>query len=125
MNRMKRKSIKVGIMSREDFRRHTVAVARGERRPGPNEPKIWFESVRSFCQVLSEDNRELLSAILRNNPQSLNELADLTGRKPSNLSRTLHKMASYGIVELERRDDRTVRPVVKATDFQLEVSLAD
>jgi len=36
-------------------------------------------------------------------PQSLKELEELTGRSPSNLSRTLKTMAHYGIVELEKK----------------------
>ena len=47
------------------------------------------------------------------------ELAEVTGRKRSNLSRTLNTMAKYGIVDLIK-DKRTVKPVVKATDFKVE-----
>ncbi len=36
-----------------------------------------------------------------------------------NLSRTLNTMAKYGIVDLIK-DKRTVKPVVKATDFKVE-----
>lgn len=35
-----------------------------------------------------------------------------------NLSRTLNTMAKYGIVDLIK-DKRTVKPVVKATDFKV------
>jgi predicted transcriptional regulator len=41
----------------------TIAVARGERRIAPNEPKVWFASTESFAQVLSAGNRELLRVI--------------------------------------------------------------
>ena len=47
------------------------------------------------------------------------ELVEVTGRKRSNLSRTLNTMAKYGIVDLIK-DKRTVKPVVKATDFKVE-----
>lgn len=45
-------------------------------------------------------------------------LAELTGRKQSNLSRTLKTMSSYGLVEMHK-DKRQVRPVAKATEFQI------
>jgi predicted transcriptional regulator len=39
-------------MSFEDYKRRTVAIVKGEYKPGKNEPKIWFESVRSMARVL-------------------------------------------------------------------------
>jgi predicted transcriptional regulator len=45
-------------------------------------------------------------------------LAEMTGRKPGNLSRTLNTMARYGLVEMQR-EHRKVRPVVKSTSFQI------
>ena len=73
-----------------------------EYRPRPDEPKIWFESVRSMAQVLSNENQLLLKTILERKPESLKELEAATGRSSSNLSRTLKTMARYGIVRMER-----------------------
>jgi predicted transcriptional regulator len=70
----------------------------------------------SLAAVLSEDNRALLRVIRDANPRSLTELAELTGRKLPNLSRTLRTMASYGLVALEK-DKGEVRPTVMATQF--------
>ncbi len=70
----------------------------------------------SLAAVLSEDNRALLRVIRNARPRSLTELADLTGRKVPNLSRTLRTMAGYGLVALER-DKGEVRPTVLATQF--------
>ena len=114
---------RVGIMPREEFKRRTVAIAKGGYKPGKGEPKIWFESVQSFAQVLSDDNRLLLHTIMEQKPQSLGELAKLTGRKKSNLSRTLHMMAGYGFVDLVRNRTRELVPRVKVTRFDLKVEL--
>jgi predicted transcriptional regulator len=51
-------------------------------------------------------------------PESISALAQATGRKPGNLSRTLKTMSNYGIVEM-RREKRCVRPIAKATQFQI------
>ncbi len=117
------KVMKVGIMSRETYRERTVAIARGTYRPKRNEPKICFESIRSLAQVLSTENQDLLRTIVQRKPNSLKELATATGRKSSNLSRTLRRMARHGIVELARGNG-TVRPIVKATDFHVEFGLS-
>ncbi|MDO3377984.1 HVO_A0114 family putative DNA-binding protein [Geoalkalibacter halelectricus] len=99
-----------------------MAIARGTFHPPADEPKVWFESLRSFAEVLNEDNQELLRLILEKQPQSLQELEAASGRRSSNLSRTLRTMEQYGLVELIK-DKRSVRPVVKATDIRLDIRL--
>ena len=106
---MERKILKFGIMSREDYKKRTMAIARGEYRPKKGEPKVWFESLRSMAQVLSNENRQLLKIIKEQKPTSLKELEIVTGRKSSNLSRTLKMMSRYGIVDLVRQN-RSVKP---------------
>jgi len=49
---------------------------------------------------------------------SISTLAEMTGRKPGNLSRTLKTMSNYGVVEM-KRENRHVRPIAKATDFRI------
>jgi predicted transcriptional regulator len=115
------KSVKVGIMSREEFKKRTIAIAKGEYKPKKDEPKMWFESIQSFAQVLSDDNRQLLRVIEERKPKSLTELVTITGRKKSNLSRTLHTMSDYGIVDLVKQHAREIMPQVKANHFKLEV----
>src|ERR1700716_500572 len=92
--------IKVGIASHDQLRERALQIARGERRRRPGEPKIWFTSLESLAKVLSEPNRKLLRIIDDQRPSSLAELEALTGRKASNLSRTLKTMSQYGLVRL-------------------------
>lgn len=79
-------------------------------------PTIWFTSMASLAAVLSDDNRALLHVIRDQKPNSLTELAELTGRKVPNLSRTLRTMAGYGLVEL-KKNARDVQPMALATEF--------
>jgi predicted transcriptional regulator len=90
--------------------------------PAKNEPKVWFESVRSMSQVLSEENRALLKLILETHPQSLVELAQLSGRAASNLSRTLKSMERYGLVHFEQGTNRQLAPRVNYSGVELEMS---
>ena len=119
---MAKKLLKFGIMSREDYKKRTMAIARGEYRPKKGEPKVWFETLQSMAQVLSRENQQLLKIIKEKNPASLKELEIATGRKRSNLSRTLRTMSRYGIIDLVKHN-RTVQPIVKATDFKIEFGL--
>jgi len=112
------KAIVIGIMPQEKIRERVMAIARGEYKPKPNEPKVWFTSMKSLSEVLSDDNRALLKVITETNPVSISALAESTGRKPGNLSRTLKTMSNYGIVDLKRENNH-VRPIAKATEFHI------
>jgi len=112
------KAFVIGIMPQNKIRQRILAVARGEYKPKPTEPKIWFTSMRSLAEVLSDENRALLKVIKDTKPQSISSLAETTGRKPGNLSRTLKTMSNYGIVEMKREKNQ-VRPVAKATAFRI------
>lgn len=116
-------TLRVGIASYEEMKARTLAVARGERRIQPGEPKVWFTSTESFAKILSARNRELLRVIAEHAPQSLEELAEITGRAKSNLSRTLRTMEQYGLVQLNRAERGRVVPRVVYDRVELDVPL--
>lgn len=112
------KPIVIGIMPQEKIRARVLAIARGDYKPKVSEPKVWFTSMKSLAEVLSDDNRALLRLITETKPESISALAEATGRKPGNLSRTLKTMSNYGIVDLKREKNQ-VRPIAKATEFRI------
>ena len=114
-------TLKVGIASYEEMKALTLAIARGQRKLAPQEPRVWFPSTESFAKVLSAGNRDLLRIIAEKAPGSLDELAQLTGRKKSNLSRTLKTMANYGLVRLERGERGRI--AAKAVHDRIELEL--
>ena len=98
-------------------------MARGERRIGRNEPKVWFTSTESFAKVLSAGNRELLRVIADEAPGSLDELARIAGKAKSNLSRTLRTMEGYGLVRLQRGTRGRIKPKVMHDRVELDLPL--
>lgn len=115
------RKIVIGIMSQEDIRKRIVAIAKGQYKPKGNEPKVWFPSMKSVAEVLSDQNRALLKMMSELEPESLKELAEAAGRQPSNLSRTLKTMERYGFVELRKRN-KVVQPIAKATEFEIHAA---
>ncbi|MEZ5568264.1 MAG: helix-turn-helix domain-containing protein [Halioglobus sp.] len=103
----------------------TVVGIRSEKRASKasshNEeptPTVWFASWRQLAGVLSDENRALLRLIEDKQPRTVLELAELSGRAASNLSRTLRNLEGYGLVKLHRSPDtRAVRPEALATEF--------
>ncbi|TVR67585.1 MAG: transcriptional regulator [Candidatus Competibacteraceae bacterium] len=115
------KTVVIGILPQDQIRARMLAIARGEIKPGPEEPKVWFTSMKSLAEVLSDDNRALLRVITQAQPGSIARLAEITGRKPSNLSRTLKTLSRYGIVEMHREKNQ-IRPVARATEFTIHAA---
>ncbi|CAM4401543.1 helix-turn-helix domain-containing protein [Palleronia rufa] len=118
-------TLKVGIADCEAMKERTMRIARGEERQSPHDPKVWFTSTESFAQVLSAGNRELLRTIAEREPASLDELAQVTGRAKSNLSRTLKKMTHYGLIEMQPGDGRRLRPKVVYDRVSLDLPLIE
>jgi len=117
---IKRKVMVIGIMPLEQQKARTIAIARGEYKPTKGEPKVWCSSMASVSQVLSDDNQNLIQTIAQHHPESVNALADLTGRAKSNLSRTLKKLEAYGLVQLSEGKGNKKVPEALATAFDIK-----
>ncbi|SHF10530.1 Predicted transcriptional regulator [Modicisalibacter ilicicola DSM 19980] len=115
------KTMKIGIMNRDEFRRRTIAIAKGDYRPAADEPKVWFDSVESMSQMLSTRNLELLRIIGEHKPQSLGELSSITGRKKESLSRTIKKMSEYGLVSIKEGPRHSKIPELVAEGFEVRL----
>ena len=68
-------TLEVGIASYADMKARTIAIASGELKPHPDDPKVWFTSPESFAKLLSNRNRALLAQIAETHPESLHQLA--------------------------------------------------
>ena len=101
------KTLKIGIASLREMKARTMAIASGAYRPSSADPKLWFTSLEGLAKVLSQPNRRLLDLIVRKEPSSMTELANLSGRAVSNLSRTIATMEHYGLVRTQK--DKTGR----------------
>ena len=113
-------TLAIGVMSPERMRERIAARISGAYKPAPGEPKIWFASMQSLAEMLSDENRALLRVIADTKPDSISALAKTTGRKPSELLRTLRRMSNCGVVELERGRSH-LRPVAKAVEFRIVI----
>ena len=116
-------TLKIGIASAADYKARTLAIARGNLKPSTQGPKVWFTSIESVAKVLSDRNRELLAVIADERPESMQALAERTGRAKSNLSRTLKTMERYGLVRMEKRPNRALAPRVTFDDIRLDLPL--
>jgi predicted transcriptional regulator len=115
--------LKIGIANFDQMKARTIAIAKGERRRQPDEPKLWFSSIERVAAVLSQKNRDLLRLITEKSPGSLGELMYLSGRAKSNLSRTLKTMENCGLVRLERGERGRITPRVMHDWRHIQIQL--
>lgn len=115
--------LQVGIAPDAETKMRTTKILRGQRRIARDARRVWFTSLESFTRVLSERNRGLLSLIAERRPNSLAELAELSGRAKPNLSRTLRTMERHGLVEIQRGEGRAIRPRVRYRDIRLDLTV--
>lgn len=134
MRKVSRMDYKVGSLA--EFAAWTKRVVR-DPAAARGVPKIWFDSketasraaadavsAEAMVKLLSAGNLAVLDAIRRHKPASVRELAALTGRAETSLSRTLKRFAELGIVGFRDGPHRTRVPAVIARRVRLEVDLA-
>lgn len=115
------KPLTVGIMPQTDIRQRMLAIARGDIKPAPDDPKVWFSSMRALADVLNDDNLSVLRIMTETEPESISDLAVTTGLDSERLAHTLGTLAGYGFVEL-CHEKTGVRPVAKITEFRIVVA---
>src|ERR1700741_1055523 len=96
------------IQDLTSLEREMRSVARGERSPSADAAKPSFESVEALIRLLTPENRQLLAIIRDRKPQSINELAEISGRAAPNLTRTLAKLEAVGFVRMQTVKRRKV-----------------
>jgi predicted transcriptional regulator len=98
----------VRIQGHAALRKEMKAVARGDKAAPKDAGGISFDSVDALLRLLTPQNRALLAVIRDKKPQSIAELAELTGRAAPNLTRTLGKLEAIGFVRLTSVNRRKI-----------------
>jgi predicted transcriptional regulator len=96
------------VQNLQDLEAEMRAVARGKRPAPADAARPSFESVEALIRLLTPENRRLLATIRDRKPQSIHELAEITGRAASNLTRTLSKLEAAGFVQMRTVNRRKV-----------------
>lgn len=108
------------VQGHASLREEMKAVARGERPAPKGAGGMTFDSVETLLRLLTPQNRELLAVIRDKKPQSIAELAELTGRAQPNLTRTLGKLEAVGFVRMKNVDRRKV-PTTTVRSFRINI----
>ena len=108
------------VQSVQSLRQEMIAVARGERDAPTHAAEPSFHSVDLITRLLTPENRQLMAVIRDKHPQSVAQLAALTNRAASNVTRTLEKLAAAGLVSF-RADGRKKVPETAVGRILIEI----
>ena len=96
------------IQGHTTLKNEMKALARGAKRAPVDAGAPSFNSVAALMRLLTPANRALLATIRNQRPQSIAELAKLTGRAAPNLTRTLGKLEAVGFIRMDAVAKRRV-----------------
>jgi len=108
-------------MSHTELRDEMMAVARGERPAPADAGQQTFESMDALMRLLTPENRQLLALIRDRKPQSIAELAEMSGRAAPNLTRTLAKLEAVGFVKMLGGAERRKIPTAVIHRLRVEI----
>lgn len=111
------------IQSLRQLRDEMRAVARGAQPAPADAASPSFESAEALLRLLNPENRALLALIDSERPQSLADLARLSGRAESNLSRTLGKLEAMGVIRLIEGQGRAKVAELVVRKFVVEIDV--
>ncbi|WP_458863981.1 HVO_A0114 family putative DNA-binding protein [Vibrio cholerae] len=109
---------KIGILSEDITRKSIIRIAEGKVTPEESYPLFLFESLAALSQLLSNENVELLNLIAREKPNSLDDLAEMSGRSIKDVTDTFEALSSKGFAYIETKVGKS-RPIALFTTFEI------
>ncbi|HIF5780641.1 TPA: transcriptional regulator [Vibrio parahaemolyticus] len=109
---------KIGILSEDITRKRIIRIAEGKVTPEESYPLFLFESLAVLSQLLSNENVELLNLIAREKPNSLDDLAEMSGRSIKDVTDTFEALSSTGFAYIETKGGKS-RPIALFTTFEI------
>ncbi|EPR5033279.1 transcriptional regulator [Vibrio alginolyticus] len=109
---------KIGILSEELARKRMIRIAERKVIPEESYPLFLFESLVALSQLLSNENVELLNLMACEKPNSLDELAEISGRSIKDVTDAFEALSSKGFAYLDVRGMES-RPIALFTTFEI------
>jgi predicted transcriptional regulator len=115
----------ITIKSHEQMMRECVeimdAAIRGDKVT-PEEPQYSFTSFEAFRKAMTPQRFALLKVIREKQPESIKELAAITGRDMKNISEDIKVLLEMDLIEMEKHG-KNKAPRLQYEGFRLEVAV--
>lgn len=86
--------------------------------------QVDFTELRDLARLMSEENLELLTAIVERQPESISALAEAVERDYKSVHRNLRELETFGVIEFTANGNAK-QPILRggATEFEVAVSI--
>ncbi|EOW9186926.1 transcriptional regulator [Vibrio cholerae] len=101
-----------------------IRTAEGKVAYEESSPLFLFESLAALSQLLSNEDFELLNLIAREKPNSLDELAEMSGRSIQDVTHTFEALSSKGFAHIEMKGGKP-RPIALFTTFEIVMDISE
>jgi predicted transcriptional regulator len=108
----------IGIASKEYIHKRMLAIAKGEVKQQPTDPRVWFTSFEALARVFSRQNMMLIEILREKDLESVTDLAKEVKRQKTNVLRSLKILEDFEIVGFEEGEGGRKAPRLKYDDFQ-------
>jgi predicted transcriptional regulator len=115
---LRKRILHIGIASKEYIHRRMLAIAKGETKQLPNDPRVWFTSWEALARVFSKQNMMLIEILREKDLESVTALANEVGREKTNVARSLKVLEELEIIGYEEGERGRRAPRLKYDDFQ-------
>jgi len=114
---MTKRTLYIGIASKGFIHERMLAIAKGQQKQRPNDPRIWFTSFEALARVFSKANIMLIEILREKDLDSITDLARAVGKEKTNVLRSLKILAEFEIIEFKQGEGGRKAPRLKYDDF--------
>jgi predicted transcriptional regulator len=115
---MTKRTLYIGIASKDFIHKRMLAVAKGDQKQRPNDPRIWFTSFEALARVFSKANIMLIEILREKDLASITDLARAVGKEKTNVLRSLKILEEFEIIEFREGEGGRKAPRLKYDNFQ-------
>jgi predicted transcriptional regulator len=119
---MKLKKAKIIIKNITEVKKEWALALRGKVRTLQKKDEIIFTSLEAAAKVFTKGRMEILQTIMKENPRSIYDLANILGKDFKNVYIDVNYLRDVGLIELrESKDSPTgLKPVARFSGIELD-----
>lgn len=114
---MSKRILHIGVASKDFIHNRMKAIAKGDQKQKPGDPRVWFTSFEALARVFSRQNMMLIEILREKDLDSVTELAQAVGKEKTNVLRSLRILEEFEIIEFEGGPGGRKAPRLKYDDF--------
>src|SRR5262245_6805140 len=112
--------LRIGTASYAHIKKLSIDIAARTLRPAHTDPRRWLSCPAELTQIFTKITMLLLEIIRNAEPASVSDLARIAKLKTSNVSRALHRLEEFGMVELKPGPGKKRAPRVTFERYTVE-----